>query len=493
MGSEDLVSPPVGSHIYNGGDSVTFTAPEFIYLDRYKQVLTGTEDQVRNLAYYVAERVSGSFNGVQLDTGATYQLASDAEVNWHWKLKYLAEVNSGTDMVEGLENSSVTDPVHEETVGRNFRPKNYNFNSVVYSEILETGNGLDTRFQTSGYAIENAPRPPERCLQLSSTGDHLRTDSAGTALIGADGSFTIEFWARRDPLEMTEDQNVVALGSSTGSAGQLRAGFTSSNLFFLSNNAVTVTKVLGNNTPPLDNSWHHWAAVNDTAANTVTLYRDGKVVAERDTALIFSGDQVVTVGARANGASAEGYFPGGINNVRVWKTALPIEKVRSVRARIQVGSGDPDLGLELPFDDHHPLTGSREFTTSSEGNAVRFDFQDFFNPEGLNPERMVEAYFPGFHFKPLAPNASDFSQIDPSEQGLMHDYRRVFWMWEKTFGFKVYINAVGLPDGAISEISGFPYFRTADAVFDGATGERNQVAPRGHSGPRRVDRRGRSA
>ncbi|NIP93230.1 MAG: hypothetical protein GWO24_07140, partial [Akkermansiaceae bacterium] len=67
-----------------------------------------------------------------------------------------------------------------------------------------------------------------------------RTDSAGTGLIGADGSFTIEFWARRDPLEMTEDQNVVALGSSTASGAQLRVGFASSNGFFLTNNGVRV-------------------------------------------------------------------------------------------------------------------------------------------------------------------------------------------------------------------------------------------------------------
>ncbi|NIP93231.1 MAG: hypothetical protein GWO24_07145, partial [Akkermansiaceae bacterium] len=54
-------------------------------------------------------------------------------------------------------------------------------------------------------------------------------------------------------------------------------------------------------------------------------------------------------------ADAEGFFPGGINNVRIWKTALGTEEIHSSRTEIQVDSADPDLALELPFDDDHPV------------------------------------------------------------------------------------------------------------------------------------------
>ena len=265
------VYPAAGSSSISGGQSVTFTAPDYVYLDRYGKTLTGTDDDMRQRAAYRAKRVGGTVNGQPLATGSTLKLTSDSVVNWQWELEYLAEVNTGTESIQGLASSSVTDSTNQPTLGRNFRPLNYNFNSVVYSQIMGTGAGLDIQFQPKGYVVENAPGAPERFLQLSGGGDHLRADSAGTGLTGDDGSFSIEFWARRDPQTMTADQNVVSLGSSTVSGGQLRAGFTATNAFFLSNNGTTVTAPAS----LTDDSWHHWAAVNDKTANTVTLSRDG--------------------------------------------------------------------------------------------------------------------------------------------------------------------------------------------------------------------------
>ena len=350
----ELLSPAVGINTYKRGQSVFFDAPPYVYLDRYRKLLTGTDEENLKIAAYRASLLDSSTittNGepsVQLLRGSTRVLVEDTVVNWNWgPLEFLAEVNTGTETIQGLTASSVTDAVNQPTLGRNFRPLGYPFNSVVYSQISGVGTGLDIQFQPQGYVIENAPGAPERFLQLSGTGDHLRSDSAGTGLIGADGSFTLEFWARRDPIMMTADQNVVALGASPTSTGQLRAGFTAGNAFFLTNNGVTVAAPAA----LTDNSWHHWAAVNDKNSNTVTLYRDGKVVASANQALDFSGStQTVCVGARIDGSAAEGFFPGGINNLRVWKTALSIDQIRGARSTMIEGAGNALLGLELPFD-----------------------------------------------------------------------------------------------------------------------------------------------
>ena len=624
-----LVSPPGGRRSYNTGESLTFSAPPFVYLDRYRKTLTGTEDDMRLRAAYRAKLLGGSIGGQALLGGSTVKLTESTVVNWQWELEYLAEVNTGTESIQGLSASSVTDATNQPTLGRNFRPLNYNFDSVVYSQIMGTGNGLDIQFQPKGYVIENAPNSPERFLQLSGGGDHLRANSAGTGLIGGDGSFTIEFWARRDPVTMTADQNVVSLGSSSASGAQLRAGFTSGNAFFLTNNGVTVAAPAA----LTDNSWHHWAAVNDKPANTVTLYRDGKVVASGNQALNFSGStQTVTIGARAIGAAtADGFFPGGLNNLRVWKTALGIDPVRSGRTTLLVGPGNASLGLELPFDtlptadmpgvyierregttlptsvadtasfpvqtssiqsgfalpdsaavpaagpagyygwtlrsrlridvagtytfrvsggdgaqlfidgnriwnpngkqddssdfeqslhldagDHivelnsyevggrrpalsysasrvaqQSLPPSKLFalareqlafgaftTTSAEGGNVSFATAGFGSvfPETATGAQVAAAVLPGFHFNPLESTTGTTHNIDPGEKGVMADYRRVFWMWDKKFSFTVDVMAVGLPEAALNAFQNYPFFKMVDGVLDGSAKQTQTAA-----------------
>jgi len=624
-----LVSPPGGRRTYHTGESVTFTVPPFVYLDRYRKTLTGTEDDMRLRAAYRAKLIGGSIGDQPLLGGSTVKLTESAVVNWQWELDYLAEVNTGTETIQGLSASSVTDSTNQPTLGRNFRPLNYNFDSVVYSQIMGTGTGLDIQFQPRGYVIENAPNSPERFLQLSGSGDHLRASSAGTGLIGGDGSFTIEFWARRDPVTMTADQNVVSLGSSTASGAQLRAGFTSGNAFFLTNNGVTVAAPAA----LTDNSWHHWAAVNDKAANTVTLYRDGKVVASGSQALTFSGSsQTVTIGARATGIStADGFFPGGLNNLRVWKTALGIDQVRSGRTTLLVGPGNASLGLELPFDtlptadmagvyierregttlptsvvdtesfpvqsssiqsgftlpdlatvpaaspagyygwtlrsrlrtdtagtytfrvtggdgaqlfidgnriwnpnakqddssdfeqslhlgagDHivelnaYEVGGRRPAlsyapsgttqqslppsklyalareqlafgaftTTSAEGGNVSFATAGFGSvfPETATGAQVAAAVLPGFRFNPLDTTTGTTHNIDPGEKGVMADYRRVFWMWDKKFRFTVDVMAVGLPEAALTAFQNYPFFKKIDGVLDGSVKQTQTAA-----------------
>ena len=623
------IRPAPGRTSHKPNDTpVTFSAPASIYLDRYGKVLnTGNPDDDQRLAAYKALNKGVSINGARITGPVT--LSQDSVASWEWELQYLAEVNTGTETIQGLAASSVTDPQYVDTLGRNFRAAGYNFNSVVYSQIMGTGTGLDIQFQPKGYVIENAPDSPERFLQLSGSGEHLRTDSAGSDLIGTDGSFTLEFWARRDPVKMTADQNVVAIGSATSSGGQLRAGFTSGNAFFLSNNGVSVQAPAG----WTDGSWHHWAAVNDMAANTVTLYRDGKVVASGTQALTFSGStQTVAIGARANGSAVEGFFPGGVNNVRVWKTALGINRVRSARTTIVMGGGQADLGLEMPFDtppvaempgvyverregsqtpatvadaldpatfpvatkgmqdgfsfpappagsgpyygwtmrtrlridvaanytfgmsggdggqlwidgvqqtnpngqqddpsnfqktlylsagDHviellaydagggspsltykrdgtsetlHPLPNAnlrllaRDQLTfgvfsisSAEGRNVSFvlDGADQVFPNTIKGAQMVAALLPGFRFNPLDTTTGATHNIDPSEQGALTEYRRVFWMWDKKFRFKVDVSAIGLPEAALTHAAQSPYFKMVDGILDSSNSVKTQVA-----------------
>ena len=68
---EHLLSPAPGSKPYTKGQSVTFSAPDFVYLDRYRKTLSGTDNENQRLAAYRARRVGGTRNGEPLQPGAT--------------------------------------------------------------------------------------------------------------------------------------------------------------------------------------------------------------------------------------------------------------------------------------------------------------------------------------------------------------------------------------------------------------------------------------
>ncbi len=338
---EELVAPRQGSGLYAAGTTVTFDAPEFVYLDRYRKALSGSNKERRSLAHYRARLIGGSSNGQSIEPGATIELTENLIVIWRWSLEYLALIDAGTDSVEGLAASAVTPEVDQ--LGRNWRPQGYNFSSVVYAGI--EGDGV--KFQPAGYVIENAHSPPERSLQLSGSGDHLYSQAPVGDLIGVDGSFSLEFWVRRESTEVSAEQTLVELASADDA--HVLAGFNASGAFAVSDsvNAVVAPVALS------DHSWHHWAVVSDMTADTVTLYRDGRVVAgPQSPALNLSGTASIMVGARQqeDGGSAEAFFAGGLNNLRIWRTALSKAKVRSARSQHLIGAGNAALALELPFD-----------------------------------------------------------------------------------------------------------------------------------------------
>ena len=344
-GPEQVV-PAAGSKTYFKGQEVVFSAPKYVYLDRYKKALKGTDEEIQKLAFYRADLIGSDVGGAPGPAnGSTLTLNADAVVNWQWDVKYLAEVQTGSDLITNVVSAGGV------PLGRAFSPLGSNFNSVVTNNVY-TGPQKSTS-TVRGYVVENAPNSPEHSLALSGTGDYLRAADAGGSLAGSDGSFTVDFWARRDPVAAAGDQNVVAQGSAALPGAQWRVGFRASGAFFLDNNQISAAA----SASFTDSSWHHWAAVNDRAGNAITIYRDGKPIHRQSPAMSFSGNGVVTIGARANGASADGFFAGGINNVRVWRSALSKPRVRTSLATILMGASQADLALEIPFDSLPKGTG----------------------------------------------------------------------------------------------------------------------------------------
>ena len=495
FGGEQL-TPVAGSQNFTGGSSQLFSAPAYVYLDRYFNTLSGSENDMRVRASYRARLLGGTFNGDPLSSDSTLQLDEDATVHWNWELEYLVQVNAGTENIEGLSDSSVTDPTNQQNLGRNFRPLNYNFNSAVYSSIGAPGSGLNVRYLATGYVMENGAQPPERFIQLSSGEDYLYATLSATAL-GAE-SYTIEFWARLDPETPTQDQldngmNVVSFGDEPGTA-QLSVGFdpNNSNAFFITNNAQTYSAPAA----LTDYDWHFWAAVYDDTDSTLTLYQDGREIS-RETVTGMNVSYPVAefgtvgfLGARPTEfGAAEGFFAGGVNNVRCWRTARTRADIRNSMNTLEIGAaGAPDLGWEVTFDtppsvplvDVDAYTGSTQTGKNGEIYSDIYVFLAAFNsvlPAAATFEQQSATVFPGFQFRTFRPADGSMVNVDTSQQGAIVKPVRVFWRWWKHFNFTADVSTVGLPQTALSEVATFPYFISTNVDINGEDAVAEEVAP----------------
>ncbi|MGI9241532.1 MAG: LamG-like jellyroll fold domain-containing protein, partial [Verrucomicrobiales bacterium] len=367
-----FVKPEAGEHTYAAGEGVTFSAPTFVYLDRYGNEIETTPENIRDKAYYRARYRGVSIDGGGLDhvqdTSFTVKIDSDMVLEWQWEVEPLGAIETGTDTIDGLSPGDVVDPNATGTLGTNFYGRDSEvgetFSSVVYSNVGGPDNTLPIQFAAKSFVLENAPGAPEQSLVLSEGIDHIVASDIGSGFItgkeaGA-GSFTVEFWARRDPsFESTEDQTVVCIGSEIGDEKQIRLGFRrsdeSDNAFFLANDAA------GSDAPGAftDESWHHWAAVyygttdpNNPSppSGTVVLYRDGEPIFQEDRDFTFSGDSSMAIGTTLDGSKPTRNFSGGVNNVRVWDTARTADDLIESMGTSEYGSGVSGLAVELTFD-----------------------------------------------------------------------------------------------------------------------------------------------
>ena len=352
----ELLTPSAGVHEITEKDPVVLHAPQHVYLDAYRRELDPTTENIESIARYRARLAdpaatvtpSGSAAyGIQ--NGAPVDVSRDTKVTWNWVVENLAEVDPGTSGVTSLAATDITDPAHVDTLGRRYLPPGTTgFDSLVNRSVVAAQQG-NVRFGSRGYVMENAPNSPERYLELAGEGDHLRSTAATPVLPAGATRYTLEFWARRNVTTGTGDQVVIGLGSANGAGKRLLAGFGGDQGFFVSDGATRVSAVPG----WTDEQWHHWAAVclGNGDTNSVALYRDG-VLVKQSTAVLapFAGDGTVTLGARAVGDYGTAFFPGGINNVRVWGRPLDRPALYTALTTKQFSGTNPDVLLEMPFD-----------------------------------------------------------------------------------------------------------------------------------------------
>jgi len=175
-------------------------------------------------------------------------------------------------------------------------------------------------------ALGDAPPPapiPGNALSFDGVNDFVNCGAVDLA----EGSFAIEFWAKRGASGGT--QIIIGQGTNTPFAG-LTVGFRSDDRFvFHFAETGTNTRLI---TPAAytDTDWHHWAVTFNATTLQRVIYRDGVALASDTAAALYNGGGTFFIGRGLSG----NFFNGQLDDVRIWnapRTAFTVAKDRAKR------------------------------------------------------------------------------------------------------------------------------------------------------------------
>ncbi len=403
FGGFDKIYPRANQQFVSRNDPVTFAAPNEIYLDRYMNELTGTEQEISEEAYYkaVLEGLAIDEQDQDLTFGPTAKsitlnVDNYTTLSWTWGIEYAVIIDSATDEFIEMDDSLGFPIVNgasvegQNRVGKHFVKANTLVSTAIDGIVIPGAPISDPsaiqRFTVRDFVVENAAQDLGYCARFSREfGMYLDGGATGIQLTNTE--FTIEFWARMAPYDVDSDQNVICFGNTGAVGEQLRIGFRNDageNAFFaLDDNSGSPVELDPNFT---DTSWHHWAVSYDPILTNLWVFRDGQQIVSTPHVLNFSGTDYLMIGAANNGGTGTNLFHGSVENVRIWHRTLDKQDVRASMAASRL-QGAADLVLELTFDELDGAADFRGGNTDGGSNPVmeipEWDppLVDFFDPE----------------------------------------------------------------------------------------------------------------
>lgn len=177
-------------------------------------------------------------------------------------------------------------------------------------------------------------------LQFDGVDDHVSRPLP--AFFTTDNDFTIEAWVypqgsvfSRIVFAQLSTTNFAALSTNTGNTIY----------FYVMKNGTTYSVATTGSIP--QNQWTHVAARWTSASNTPEVFFNGVLQATGSGGSSSTGtNNTLSIGARPGGAQ---YFPGQLDEVRIWTTARTVCNINATMNKILAGN-EPGLGLYYNFN-----------------------------------------------------------------------------------------------------------------------------------------------
>ncbi len=184
------------------------------------------------------------------------------------------------------------------------------------------GSNLTPGFQGQGWGIDNV---------------FISTRQEGGTIPLTNASFTLSAWARRSN---TNNRPMIISQGRSGQNQGLQFGFNPNNTFTCAFWGNDLSTSIGYT----DTNWHHWSCTYDADTRLRTIYRDGVQIAQ-DTAANYTGFGPTKIGT---GLFAGSNFPGTIDEVSIWSSALSSTEIEQLFKTVKVDNRS-NLSCQLPL------------------------------------------------------------------------------------------------------------------------------------------------
>ena len=213
--------------------------------------------------------------------------------------------------------------------------------SIQFNEPIEAGSITLDNFQLSGVVNGQEVRHDKTVSFDGATG-YLQV---ANGFDFASGSFTVEFWAKRDVLGT--NQVVISQGNSPNNL--FAVGFNASNNVEVTVGNQTYSSTFTNND---DSTWHHYTVAYDKPNLTLEIFdRSSSATVSSTTNNFFSS---FTSGGKTyfgkNSQNNSEFFNGSAHQIRIWNRALSSSLVSS-RLNVNLTGREPGLIGYWPMEE----------------------------------------------------------------------------------------------------------------------------------------------
>ena len=209
-----------------------------------------------------------------------------------------------------------------------------------------------------------------QCLQFNGISQGVYINDVNAYNMGT-GSFTLECWVKNSTAP-NSGNILYKQGASTTRGYSLKLGYASCVPFTRIHDG-THTAAAFSGTSVLDGNWHHLAAVRDTINHKLIMYVDGAITGATnnvdESSVVDSISELQTyfgIGARFTTTYSDTYFPGSIDDVRIWNIARTQSEIQTNMNRELTGTETGLIGY-WEFNDGSGATASNLANVSYPG------------------------------------------------------------------------------------------------------------------------------
>ncbi|MEV7844560.1 LamG-like jellyroll fold domain-containing protein [Streptomyces cyaneofuscatus] len=201
------------------------------------------------------------------------------------------------------------------------------------TEIRGHGGVLPAKYH--GGVTTGVPGMAGRATKFNGTTGYARVGQNTGPHVNTSRSFSVSAWAKMDATKPNQAGIIAAQTGNHAPGFELYYSAAYDRWAFNQFSADTpqaqpIRAMQSEGTTARAGEWVHLTGVHDTVANTLTLYVNGQKAGSTQLTTSFNAKQSIFIGAGSYGGVVKSYFPGLIDDVRLFERPVSAEEVQQL-------------------------------------------------------------------------------------------------------------------------------------------------------------------